>query len=73
MMFYQSKLAHSGPRLAAKSSHSHLSTWLLHRTSKYRLSCPSKVVLQSTAGDSPVVNEYLDNIEYLKAINLRTP
>ena len=45
--FISFKLAHSGPRLAAKYSHSHLSTWLLHRTSKYRFSCLSRVVLQS--------------------------
>ena len=44
----------------AKSSPGHLSTWLLHSTSKYRLARLSKVVLQSAADDSPVVNEYLN-------------
>ena len=46
---------------------SHWSAWLLRSTSKYRLSLSSKVVLQSVAGDSPVVNEHL------KAIYLLTP
>ena len=57
--FYQPELAHSGPRLATQRGCSHLSAWTLHRTSKYLLPRPPKVVLQSTAGDSLVVASLL--------------